>query len=85
MMFKLIGVGAVLAATAAAAQAPNDTIVRNGPSDDPNERICVNEVDTGTRVGHRRICRTRAQWEQLRRQSRVGGETGKQQKQNGGN
>ena len=33
-----------------------------GPQTDPNQVVCVTERETGTRVGSRRVCRTRAEW-----------------------
>jgi len=70
-MFKLICVGSALVATAAMAQAPNEGTTRVAPgNDDPNEVICVSQPTTGSRVNRVRVCRTRAQWAELRQESR---------------
>jgi hypothetical protein len=37
---------------------------------DPNERICENITLTGSRLGVKRFCATRAEWEDRRRQDR---------------
>lgn len=56
-------------ATAALSQSPTTTTKR-GPSNDPNEIVCVKEAEIGSRLAHRRICRTRAEWEEHHRQLR---------------
>ena len=60
-MFKLICASAVLVATAAAAQAPQDA-AKNVQSEDANEVVCIDQPTTGSRVTQVRVCRTRAQW-----------------------
>ena len=37
---------------------------------DPNERICETIPVIGSRLGKKRICSTRAEWEEQRRQDR---------------
>ncbi len=69
-MLKFLMGAAVVAATAAAAQAPNAP-TRSGPDNDPEEIVCVNEQVIGSRLARRRVCRTRAEWEQLRDQTRT--------------
>lgn len=55
-----------------------------GRSFNPNDRVCRSIVATGSRLGARRVCRTRAEWEaqsaedrqaadQVTRQTRVPG------------
>ena len=62
-------IGAVAAsATAALSQSPTTT--KRGPGNDPNEVVCVKEAQIGTRLAHRRVCRTRAEWEEHHRQLR---------------
>ncbi len=61
--------GALLASTAAAAQAPSGTQSESADADD-NRVICRNVADLGTRLARSRVCRTRAEWEALRRDSR---------------
>lgn len=66
---SLILTAAALTGTAVLAQTPVTT--KRGLSQDPNEVICVNERETGSRVSSRRVCRTRAEWEQHHRQLRT--------------
>lgn len=66
-MLKLIcaSVSVALIAAPAIAQAPaaapaqTQTTAKNN---DPNEKICVKEESTGSRLGAKRICMTRAEW-----------------------
>ena len=37
---------------------------------DPNRVVCQIEQTTGTRLGARRVCKTRLEWEQLRAEHR---------------
>jgi hypothetical protein len=37
---------------------------------DPNERICEDIVETGSRLASRRYCATRAEWAERKRQDR---------------
>lgn len=53
-------------ATAAAPQSAPDTL----PAD-PNKKICVIEEETGSRLSGKRVCRTKAEWEQLKQQGRA--------------
>ena len=68
-MFRLICASAALVATVAMAQAP-DEATRNGADEDPNEVICVDQPNTGSRVNRVRVCRTRAQWDATRARNR---------------
>lgn len=67
-MFKLVfaSVTAALIAAPAIAQAPAaasaQTQATAKPKEDPNEKICVKEEVTGSRLGAKRICMTRAEW-----------------------
>lgn len=54
---------AALAGTQAAAQIPQSI-------PDPGERICRVQGQVGSRLGARRVCKTRAEWEDLDRSSR---------------
>jgi len=38
---------------------------------DPNEKVCEDIVLTGSRLAKKRICATRAEWEDRRRQERM--------------
>jgi hypothetical protein len=40
------------------------------PAKDPNERICEKETIIGSRLATRRVCATRAEWEEKRRLDR---------------
>ena len=64
---SLMLIGAFLF-SAADPQAPATTT--RGPSNDPNEVVCVNESEIGSRVSRHRVCRTRAEWDEARRQAR---------------
>ena len=71
MMKALVAVFAV-AGSAAVAQV--STMVNDRPSvprGDPNQIICVSETVTGSRLGTRRVCRTRAEWAEHRAQTRT--------------
>lgn len=43
---------------------------RPSTSNDPNQVICRTISDIGSRLSKRRVCRTRAGWEELRRMQR---------------
>ena len=70
-MWRVASVGLVLGATAAIAQAPSDTRGSRGPDNDPNRMICENQTEIGSRVSRRRVCRTRAEWEAHRAETRM--------------
>lgn len=66
-MLKLIcaSVSVALIAAPAIAQAPAAAPAQTqttAKKDDPNEKICVKEEITGSRLGAKRICMTRAEW-----------------------
>lgn len=67
-MNKIVFFGALLISTAAAAQAPSGAASTDGP--DPNQRVCRNLGETGSRLARTRVCLTRAQWEERRRETR---------------
>ncbi|HEX8640234.1 MAG TPA: hypothetical protein VF704_03655 [Allosphingosinicella sp.] len=87
-MLKLALIGASLVATAAAAQ--NDggegrgPTTRVGPSQDPNEVVCVRQQAIGSRLATRRVCRTRAEWEQHQLEFKQEIERAQQQMQTSG-
>ena len=56
--------GALLAMPAAAEQSPGKK------TPDPNEKICENIRILGSRLAVRRICATRSEWAERRRQDR---------------
>ena len=43
---------------------------RVGPSNDPNQMVCVNQSEIGSRLRARRVCRTRAEWAAHQRDTR---------------
>ncbi len=62
-----LGLGAVaLAAAAAAASPPSAT----GAGKDANKMICRTVTELGSRLNKTRACHTKAEWEDLRRQTR---------------
>jgi hypothetical protein len=68
-MFKviLVSLSAAFIAAPAIAQAPaanpQQTQTTAAPKYDPNEKICVKQETTGTRLGAKRVCMTRAEWD----------------------
>jgi hypothetical protein len=40
------------------------------PAKDPNEKVCEKQSVVGSRLATRRVCATRAQWEEYRRLDR---------------
>jgi hypothetical protein len=68
-MKTLLLIGPLLAAAAASAQTP-PAHARQGPAYNPNETVCRMVRETGSRLSQNRICMTRAEWDQYRRQMR---------------
>jgi hypothetical protein len=60
--------GLVMAASPASESTAPDAAAR--ASAYSTKKICREEVDLGTRLGGKRICRTRAEWDQIRSDSR---------------
>jgi hypothetical protein len=52
-----------------AAQAQQESSSRKPPPD-PNERICQDIIQTGSRLAKKRFCATRQEWEDKRREDR---------------
>jgi hypothetical protein len=72
-MLKFVALAAVLAigATPAIAQAPSaGTAPPAAKAEDPNKKICERVEETGTRLGGRRVCKTKAEWAAERAESR---------------
>jgi hypothetical protein len=68
---RLIAFAVVIAAMLPARAMANDDPAKpaaGAPS--PNDRICENIVLTGSRIGARRFCGTRAEWEDRKKQDR---------------
>jgi hypothetical protein len=53
---------------APAAMAKTETASKTAP--DPNEKVCEKIKPVGSRVATKRVCATRAEWEEYRRQDR---------------
>jgi hypothetical protein len=50
---------------------PNQGSTQNArPKVDPNQRICEDVTQVGSRLGTKRICATRAEWAEKRKQDR---------------
>ena len=63
---------AAAAASVGAAQAladPPARQTREGDGD-PEQMVCRNETEVGSRIARRRVCRTRAEWAALQAHSR---------------
>jgi hypothetical protein len=60
--------GVVMAAAPASESTSPDAAAR--ASAYSSKKICREEVDLGTRLGGKRICRTKAEWDQIRMESR---------------
>ena len=74
--------GLAVSGTAAISQSPTeDQATKRGPNNDPNQIVCINEAEIGSRLTRRRVCRTRAEWVEHQRQLRQNVETAQQQKQ----
>jgi hypothetical protein len=72
-MKKAIVLITILASSAGWAQAPTTGGTTNDANGgDPNQQICQAVSETGSRLGHARICMTRAQWAEQRRSTRQG-------------
>lgn len=72
MRKALILAASLVTAAAAMAQAPTEerSMSRIGPGGDPNQIVCVRQAHIESPLNIRRICRTRAEWTQLRRDTR---------------
>jgi invasion protein IalB len=55
---------------AVSAQAQLQTEAAVAQARNPNEVVCEKQEVTGSRLGHRKVCMTRSQWEDARRQDR---------------
>jgi hypothetical protein len=55
---------------ALAVTAPAETVGAPAANADPNEKICENMAQIGSRLAMRRVCATRAEWAERRLQDR---------------
>jgi hypothetical protein len=60
----------LLSATASAEPSSNASANGAGAGADPNQMICRNQRETGSMLARTRVCKTRAQWEADRRDTR---------------
>ena len=68
-LFLLAAAGAVSGPTIAqTTQVPANQQSKN--TVDPNEMICEKQEILGSRLGKKKVCMTRAQWAELKRQDR---------------
>jgi hypothetical protein len=58
-------------ATPGLAESPQSPSNGSTAAGDPNEKVCRNESVIGSRLAKRRICATRAEWEERNRQDRL--------------
>ena len=72
-MSKLSCLAAIAALVAAAPTAPLQADIASQAkrvSADPNERVCEDVIQTGSRIGKKRFCGTRAEWEARKKADR---------------
>lgn len=56
----------MVAGTAAASESAS----KSAPKSDPDKVVCRLSNDTGSRLGRVRVCKTNAQWAEMRRQTK---------------
>jgi hypothetical protein len=61
---------AVLLGGAAAVPASAEQKRSSGKTQDPNEMLCETQKEIGSRLAKKRVCMTRAQWAERRREDR---------------
>ena len=69
-LFLTAALGTAAAAMANQGETTVRSISRIGPNGDPNQVLCVRQTHISSPLNMRRICRTRAEWVQLRRDQR---------------
>ena len=72
MSFRLfaLAIALTLPATVPVRAIAGDEDIRQAAPTDPNEKICENVTQIGSRIAKKRICATRAEWTQRRLQDR---------------
>jgi hypothetical protein len=63
-------IGTLLVAVPLQVSAADDTNKTQAATPDPNERVCEDIVQTGSRIATKRFCGTRAEWEAKQKQDR---------------
>lgn len=81
----LIGAAILGSAAAAFAQAPESRTTRTGPDQDQQKVVCISALETGSLTRRTRTCKTRAQWEAVRRENQQHVEKVQQYKVTAGN
>lgn len=66
----ILAIAATMPASALAAQDTPAIHAPSTPATDPNEKICQNVTQIGSRLTKRRVCATRAEWAERRLQDR---------------
>ena len=64
-------ISATVAASLLAFGGPAAAKTEKSVQRDPNEKVCEDIIPVGTRLAVKRVCATRAQWEEKRRQDRA--------------
>ena len=81
-MLRILSVVAAIVATSAIAQTgPAPSTSKRGPGGDPNEVVCVSQAQIGSRLNRRRVCRTRAEWDEHKAEHKQEVERAQQQMQ----
>jgi hypothetical protein len=72
LILILVGTSLASAAGAQAQQPPTQAPVQADPASNgnPNEVVCERQSVIGTRLAHRKVCMTRSQWQDAKRQDR---------------
>jgi hypothetical protein len=70
MLRALVAAFAVAGTTAIAQVSSVVSDRQQSARGDPEQIVCISETVTGTRLSSRRVCRTRAEWEQHKEQTR---------------
>jgi len=68
-MKKSLFFSVLLVSAAASAQAPSGSASSDGAYN-PNQVLCRTSGETGSRLERTRVCRTRAEWDAQRRETR---------------
>jgi hypothetical protein len=69
-LFKCIRLSAICALSFSTPAFAQQTPSQQKPAADPNERVCEDIVQTGSRIATKRFCGTRAEWEEKKKQDR---------------
>lgn len=69
-LMRALVIGSLVAAAPLRAAVVDEGNHPAAVSPDPNERVCEDVVQTGSRIATKRICATRAEWEAMKKQDR---------------